>query len=74
MLLRLACHMATEISPRLALKAGHLWVYKGMRAVAAYKRRTRRGELFPPFLFLALTARYTVFHPAATTAKMKAVR
>jgi MoaA/NifB/PqqE/SkfB family radical SAM enzyme len=48
--------MATEISPRLALKAGHLWVYKGMRAVAAYKRRVRRGELFPPFLFIALTS------------------
>jgi MoaA/NifB/PqqE/SkfB family radical SAM enzyme len=47
--------MATEISPRLALKAGYLWAFKGARAVAAYKRRVRRGELFPPFLFLALT-------------------
>ena len=55
MLLRLAYRLATEVSPRLALKAGHLWVLKGRRAVAAYKRRVRRGELFPPFLFLALT-------------------
>ncbi|MHC4179786.1 MAG: radical SAM protein [Planctomycetota bacterium] len=47
--------MATEISPRLAIKAGYLWGYKGMRAVGAYKRRVERGELFPPFLFLALT-------------------
>jgi MoaA/NifB/PqqE/SkfB family radical SAM enzyme len=55
MLARLVLRLATEISPRLAVKAGHLWVWKGMRAVAAYKRRVRRGELFPPFLFLALT-------------------
>jgi len=55
MLARLAYRFATEVSPRLLLKAGHLWAYKGARAVAAYKRRVRRGELFPPFLFLALT-------------------
>ncbi len=55
-LLRLAYRMATEISPRLAAKAGYLWAYKGMRAVGAYKRRVQRGELFPPFLFLALTS------------------
>lgn len=56
MLLRLAYRMATELSPRLAAKAGYLWAWKGMRAVAAHKRRVRRGELFPPFLFLALTS------------------
>jgi MoaA/NifB/PqqE/SkfB family radical SAM enzyme len=55
MLFRLACRAATELSPRLAVKAGWLWVYKGMRAVGAYKRRVKRGELFPPFFFLALT-------------------
>ena len=55
MLLRLAYRMATEISPRLAMKAGYLWVWKGSRTLAAYRRRVRRGELFPPFLFLALT-------------------
>jgi len=55
MLFRLAYRMATEISPRLALKAGYLWAYKGMRAIRAYKKRVKRGELFPPFLFLALT-------------------
>jgi len=55
MLLRLGYRMATEVSPRLLWKAAHLWAYKGMRAVGAYKRRIKRGELFPPFLFLALT-------------------
>jgi MoaA/NifB/PqqE/SkfB family radical SAM enzyme len=56
MLARLAYRLATQISPRLAVKAGYLWAYKGMRAVGAYKRRAQRGELFPPFLFLALTS------------------
>jgi MoaA/NifB/PqqE/SkfB family radical SAM enzyme len=56
MLPRLAFRFATELSPRLAAKAGYLWAYKGMRALTAYKRRVRRGELFPPFLFLALTS------------------
>ncbi len=55
MLFRLAWRLFTEISPRLALKAAWLWVYKGMGAVNAYRRRLRRGEVFPPFLFLALT-------------------
>ena len=55
MLARLLWRLATEISPRLALKAGYLWAYKGHRAVAAYNRRVRGGQLFPPFLFLALT-------------------
>ncbi len=55
MLFRLAYRAATQLSPRLALKAGYLWVYKGHGAMAAYRRRVRRGELFPPFLFLALT-------------------
>lgn len=55
MLPRLIYRLATEVSPRLAAKAGYLWALKGMRAMRAYKRRVKRGELFPPFLFLALT-------------------
>ena len=55
MLARLACRMLTGVSPRLLTKAAWLWVAKGGRAVTAYKRRVRRGDLFPPFLFLALT-------------------
>ncbi len=36
-------------------KALWLWVRKGRRAIAAHRERVRRGEIFPPFLFLALT-------------------
>jgi len=55
MLARLAYRLVTEISPRLAWKAARLWVYPGLQAVAAWRQRVRRGELFPPFLLLSLT-------------------
>ena len=56
MLPQLAYRLATEVSPRLLVKAARLWVAKGNRAMSAYRRRLKRGELFPPFLFLALTS------------------
>jgi MoaA/NifB/PqqE/SkfB family radical SAM enzyme len=55
MLARYAYRLATELSPRLALKAGYLYAYKGMRAISAYKKRMKNGELYPPFMFIALT-------------------
>jgi MoaA/NifB/PqqE/SkfB family radical SAM enzyme len=55
MLAQLAYRSLTELSPRIAAKAAYLWVFKGLRAMLAYRRRVQRGELFPPFLFLALT-------------------
>lgn len=55
MLLRLAYRLATEVSPRLAWKAARLWVWKGTKSLKAHQRRSQQGQLFPPFLFLALT-------------------
>ena len=55
MLARLAYRFATEVSPRLLLKAARLWVMPSMGAIRAHRRRVARGELFPPFLFFALT-------------------
>lgn len=55
MLLAFARRLATDVSPRLLWKAGYLWAYQGMKAVRAYRRRLKRGQMFPPFLFLALT-------------------
>src|SRR5262249_1011773 len=54
-LAKLAWRVATELSPRLAAKAAHLWVAKGALAVWAYKRRMKQGQLYPPFMFVALT-------------------
>ena len=56
MLARLALRLATQVSPRLLAKAGHLWVGKSMRAMRLYRARLAEGRLFPPFLFLALTS------------------
>lgn len=51
----LAYRAATQLSPRLAMKAAWLWVAKGALAVRAYKRRMRDKVLYPPFMFVALT-------------------
>jgi MoaA/NifB/PqqE/SkfB family radical SAM enzyme len=55
MLIRLAWRGLTEVSWRLAWKAGRLWVLKGLFALRAFKKRLKKGELFPPFLFFAVT-------------------
>jgi len=55
MLFRLAYRCLTEVSPRLNYKAARLWVWKGLGALRAYRKRLLRKELFPPFLFFALT-------------------
>lgn len=56
MLVQLARRMATEVSPRLLLKAGHLWAWKSSQAMRRHRQRLAEGRLFPPFLFLALTS------------------
>jgi MoaA/NifB/PqqE/SkfB family radical SAM enzyme len=48
--------MATEVSPRLLWKAGHLWAWKSSQAMRRHRKRLAEGRLFPPFLFLALTS------------------
>ncbi len=55
MLFRLATRFLYNVSPRLAWKAGRLWVMPGMKTLAAYEKRMKEDKLFPPFLMLALT-------------------
>jgi len=55
MLLKYAYRGLTELSPRLAWKAAYLYAFKGMLAINAYKKRMKNGELYPPFMFIALT-------------------
>jgi MoaA/NifB/PqqE/SkfB family radical SAM enzyme len=55
MLAKLAYRAATQLDLRVAMKAAYLWVFKGAKAVWAYKRRLKRDELYPPFMFIALT-------------------
>ena len=57
MLLRFLFRAVTEVSPRLLFKAGWLWCGKSFFALRAFKKRTKKGIQFPPFLFFSLTNR-----------------
>ncbi|MEM1204224.1 MAG: radical SAM protein [Acidobacteriota bacterium] len=54
-LAKMALRAARELSPKVMWKAAHLYAYKGAKAIWSYKRRMARGELYPPFMFIALT-------------------
>src|SRR6185295_18525351 len=55
LLARMGWRAATTLSPRIAWKAAYLYAWKGMKAVHAYKKRLKNNELYPPFMFIALT-------------------
>lgn len=54
MILQFARRMVTETDPRLLAKFAYNFGYKGMRSVELYKKRLKRGEHFPPFLFISV--------------------
>ena len=54
-LARLAWRTVTQLSPKALFKMGYLYAMKGALAIRSYKRRLSRGELYPPFLFIAVT-------------------
>ncbi len=54
-LAKMAWRAGTELSPRILWKMAHLYAWKGAWAIRAYKKRLKRNELYPPFLFIALT-------------------
>jgi len=57
MLLRFLYRAVTEVSWRLLFKAAWLWCGKGFFALRAFKKRSKKGIQFPPFLFFSLTNR-----------------
>jgi MoaA/NifB/PqqE/SkfB family radical SAM enzyme len=54
MLLALSRRMLTECDPRLVWKFTWNFGYKGMRSVQRFKKRLKRGEYFPPFLYISI--------------------
>jgi MoaA/NifB/PqqE/SkfB family radical SAM enzyme len=54
MYLRLAKRVLLETDKRLVWKAIWNFGFKGMRAVQRHKARLKRGEFFPPFLYLSI--------------------
>ena len=54
MMLPLARRVLTETDPKVVRKLIYNFGIKGIRSVEHYKRRLRRGESFPPFLFISV--------------------
>ncbi|MCA9105699.1 MAG: radical SAM protein [Planctomycetales bacterium] len=54
MYLRLAKRMLFETDKRLVWKLAWNMGVKGMRAIHRHKRRLKRGEFFPPYLYISI--------------------
>jgi MoaA/NifB/PqqE/SkfB family radical SAM enzyme len=54
MYLKMAKRLLVETDKRLLWKLAYNMGYKGMRAVQKHKRRLKRGEFFPPFLYISI--------------------
>jgi MoaA/NifB/PqqE/SkfB family radical SAM enzyme len=54
MYLRMAKRLFLETDKRLLWKLAWLMGIKGMLSVQAHKRRLKRGEVFPPFLYVSI--------------------
>lgn len=54
MLMGLTRRMILETDPRLLWKFSYNFGYKGMRSVQRFKKRLKRGQHFPPFLYISI--------------------
>lgn len=54
MYLRLAKRLLLETDKRLLWKLAYLAGWRGLRSVQKHKARLKRGEFFPPFLYLSI--------------------
>jgi MoaA/NifB/PqqE/SkfB family radical SAM enzyme len=54
MVISLARRVLTEADPKVLAKLVYNFGIKGVRSVELYKKRLRRGESFPPFLFISV--------------------
>jgi len=55
MYLKLAKRVLLETDKRLVARFLWLMGFKGLRAIHRHKRRLKRGEFFPPFLYISIT-------------------
>ena len=54
MYLRMARRLLTETDQRLLWKLAWNFGYRGMRSIQRHKKRLKRGEFFPPFLYISI--------------------
>ena len=54
MLLKMSKRMLATTDKRLLWKFAYNFGYKGMRSVQRFKGRIKRGDYFPPFLYISI--------------------
>jgi MoaA/NifB/PqqE/SkfB family radical SAM enzyme len=54
MYLKMAKRLLWETDKRLLWKLAYNFAFKGMRAVQKHKARLKRGEFFPPFIYISV--------------------
>lgn len=54
MLLKMAKRLLTETDKRLLWKLAWNMGFRGMRSVQKYKKRLKKGEFFPPYLYISI--------------------
>jgi len=54
MLLSLSMRMLRSTDPRLLFKFGYNFGFKGMLSVQRFKKRLKKGQVFPPFLYVSI--------------------
>jgi len=54
MYLRMAKRLLLETDKRLLWKLAYNFGFKGMLSVERFKRRMKRGEFFPPFIYISV--------------------
>src|SRR6478609_4114324 len=54
MYLQMARRMLMETDKRLLWKLAYNFGFKGMLSVERFKRRMKRGQFFPPFLYISV--------------------
>ncbi len=55
MIIATANRMRRSVDARLLWKFAYNFGYKGMRSVQRFKKRLKKGQTFPPFLYLSIT-------------------
>ncbi|QNN25456.1 radical SAM protein [Planctomycetales bacterium ZRK34] len=54
MMLQMSKRMLTTVDPKAMWKFLYNFCFKGMMSVQRFKRRLKKGEVFPPFLYISI--------------------
>ena len=54
MLPQMTYRMVSTVDKRMLFKTAYNFAWKGMRSVQRHKKRLKKGEVFPPFLYISI--------------------